>query len=143
MFNIFLKINDRLKFIYHKFLNLGTSEEITVIIIFIPFNTTKHNTWTRNSKKLIRNSIKQFIETWYLHFLSWMCGPKCLRIKCQMGFLHSSAGKESAHNAGDLGSIPVGKIPWRMEGLPTPVFWPGEFHGLYSPWGHKELDTTK
>ena len=22
--------------------------------------------------------------------------------------------------------------------LPTPVFWPGEFHGLYSPWGHKE-----
>ena len=20
----------------------------------------------------------------------------------------------------------------------TPVFWPGEFHGLYSPWGHKE-----
>ena len=21
----------------------------------------------------------------------------------------------------------------------TPVFWPGEFHGLYSPWRHKEL----
>ena len=32
----------------------------------------------------------------------------------------------------------VGKIPWRREGLPTPVFWPGEFHGLYSPWCHKE-----
>ena len=27
----------------------------------------------------------------------------------------------------------VGKIPWRREGLPTPVFWPGEFHELYSP----------
>ena len=27
--------------------------------------------------------------------------------------------------------------------LPIPVFWPGEFHGLYSPWGHKELDTTE
>ena len=26
---------------------------------------------------------------------------------------------------------------------PTPVFWPGEFHGLYSPWGRKELDTTE
>ena len=26
--------------------------------------------------------------------------------------------------------------------LPTPVFWPGEFHGLYNPWGHKELDAT-
>ena len=23
-----------------------------------------------------------------------------------------------------------------------PVFWPGEFHGLYSPWGHKESDVT-
>ena len=28
----------------------------------------------------------------------------------------------------------VGKIPWRRERLPIPVFWPGEFHGLYSPW---------
>ena len=27
----------------------------------------------------------------------------------------------------------VGKMPWRREKLPTPVFWPGEFHGLYSP----------
>ena len=25
----------------------------------------------------------------------------------------------------------VGKIPWRRERLSTPVFWPGEFHGLY------------
>ena len=25
----------------------------------------------------------------------------------------------------------------------TPVFYPGEFHGLYSPWGHKELDRTE
>ena len=30
----------------------------------------------------------------------------------------------------------VGKIPWRRE-YPTPVFWPRESHGLYSPWGHK------
>ena len=37
----------------------------------------------------------------------------------------------------------VGKTPWRREWLSTPVFWPGEFYGLYSPWGHKELDTTE
>ena len=37
----------------------------------------------------------------------------------------------------------VGKVPWRRERLPTPVFWPGEFHGLYSLWGRKELDTTE
>ena len=37
----------------------------------------------------------------------------------------------------------VGKIPWRREELFTPVFWTGEFHGLYSPWGGKELDATE
>ena len=37
----------------------------------------------------------------------------------------------------------VGKIPWRRGRLPSPIFWPGEFHGLYSPWGHKELDRTQ
>ena len=34
-------------------------------------------------------------------------------------------------------------IPWRRERLPTPAFWLGEFHGLYSPWGRKESDTTE
>ena len=37
----------------------------------------------------------------------------------------------------------VEKIPWRREGLPTPVFWPGKFQGLYSPWGRKESDMTE
>ena len=31
----------------------------------------------------------------------------------------------------------VGEIPWRRERLPTPVFWPGEFHWLYSQWGRR------
>ena len=40
----------------------------------------------------------------------------------------------------------VGKIPWKAW-QPTAVFLPGEFHGQrnledYSPWGHKESDTT-
>ena len=32
------------------------------------------------------------------------------------------------------------KSPGEGKGLPTPVFWPREFHRLYSPWGHKESD---
>ena len=55
-----------------------------------------------------------------------------------------SAGKESVGNVGDLGLIPgLGRSPWRRERLPTPVFWPREFHGLYSPWGplEKEMAT--
>ena len=38
---------------------------------------------------------------------------------------------------------PPGRFPWERERLPTPVFWPREFHGLYSPWGHRESDTTE
>ena len=60
------------------------------------------------------------------------------------GFPCGSAGKESACNAGRPGFDPrVGKIPWRRERLPTPVFWLGEFHGLHSSWHCKEWDTTE
>ena len=31
----------------------------------------------------------------------------------------------------------------KYTGVSTPVFWPGEFHGLYCPWGPKELDVTE
>ena len=42
-----------------------------------------------------------------------------------------SAGKESACTARDLGSIPgLGRSPGEGNGY-TPVFWPGEIHGLY------------
>ena len=33
--------------------------------------------------------------------------------------------------------------PLEEERLPTPVFWPGEFHELYSQWGHKESDKAE
>ena len=35
------------------------------------------------------------------------------------------------------------KDPLETERLSTPVFWTGEFHELYSPWGRKESDTTE
>ena len=49
----------------------------------------------------------------------------------------------------DLLTAPnIRSIPWRRKWQPTPVFWPGEFHGQrslagYSPWGCKELDMTE
>ena len=60
-----------------------------------------------------------------------------------MGFPGGSAGKECGLKGGIPGFDPwVGKVPWRREKLPTPVFWPGEFHGG-SPWGCKEWNTTE
>ena len=42
----------------------------------------------------------------------------------------------------------VREIPWRKKWQPTPIFLPGKPHGQrslagYSPWGHKESDTTQ
>ena len=109
--------------------------------------------------------------------------PKQLPFTEHLMLPDSSAGKESACNAGGPGLIPrsgrstgegigsplqyswaslvaqmvknlpvmqetwfdpwAGKIPWRRERLPTPVFWPREFHGLYSPWAPKESEVTE
>ena len=59
-----------------------------------------------------------------------------------MGFPAGLDGKESAQNAGDLGSIPGWEDPLE-KGKATYSRRPGEFQGLYSPWGHKELVTTE
>ena len=66
-----------------------------------------------------------------------------------LGFPGGLDGKESACNAGDLGSISwLGDHPEKGIRLPTPVFLPGKSHGQrslvgYSPWVCKELDTTE
>ena len=55
--------------------------------------------------------------------------PHYRQILHHLGFPCGSAGKESTCN----GFNPwVGNTPWRRGKLPTPVFWPGEFHGLQS-----------
>ena len=52
------------------------------------------------------------------------------------GFPCGAAGKESACHAGDLSSIPgLGRSPGEEKGYP--IQYSGEFHGLYSPWGHR------
>ena len=124
--------------------------------MWLPFHTCGYPHPTINmscnlNKDIVKCRIKMYAALTVL-FLSlvaptnFSCG-----FVCTAGFPCGSAGKESTCNAGDLGSIAglgrspgegiLEKIPWRR--LPTPVFWPGEFCGLYSPWGHKELDTTE
>ena len=54
------------------------------------------------------------------------------------GFPSGSAGKESAQNVGDLGSIPaLGRSPGEGKGAHSII------HGLYSPWGSKESNMTE
>ena len=65
------------------------------------------------------------------------------------GFPHSSDGKESAYNAGDLGSLPGwGKSPGGGHGNPLEYPCLENLHGQknlasYSPWVRKESGTTE
>ena len=63
-----------------------------------------------------------------------------------LGFPGGSDGKESACNAGDLGSIPgLGRSLGEEKGFPLQYsdLETGEFHGLYSPLGRKKSDATE
>ena len=64
------------------------------------------------------------------------------------GLPGGSDGKESACNAGDLGSIPGLGRSWGGHGNPLQYSGLGNPHGQrslasYSPWGCKELDMTE
>ena len=60
-----------------------------------------------------------------------------------MDFPCGSAGIESTCNVGYLCLIPrLGRTSGEGKGYPL-LFWPGEYHGLFSPWGLKESDLTE
>ena len=66
----------------------------------------------------------------------------CPSISFIRGFPDSAAGKESACNAGDPGSIPqLGRCPGEGKGYPVQYF-DLESSLDSSPWGRKGLDTT-
>ena len=81
-------------------------------------------------------------------YLYWLQFPPLLN----KGVSGGASAKESAcqyRRRKRCGFDPsVGKILWSRKWQPTPVFLPGKFHGQkslagYSPWGHKESDTTE
>ena len=93
---------------------------------------------------------------WGKSWLSWSSrlGPRTVAIYLFwshqfLGFPGGSDGKESACNAGDLGSIPgLGRSPGGEHGTPLQYSCLQNPHGQrslvgYSPWGHKESDTTE
>ena len=82
------------------------------------------------------------------HFGEFMCGVILCTVGC-LRFPGGLDGKESACNAGDLGSVPrLGRSSGERNGYPL------QYSGLENsmdrggwqatvPWGHKESDTTE
>ena len=93
-----------------------------------------------------------FIFWWYLCVV-WCQGNKILN--CELNFAYKYMARiyrGASLVAQMVKNLPamqetwvwslVGKIPWRRERQPTPVFLPEESHGRrrlvgHSPWGHK------
>ena len=84
--------------------------------------------------------------------------PQCFPVKSEsvscsvvaiLSFPHGSDSKKSARNAGDLGSIPgLGRSLGGGHGNTFQYSCLENPHGQkslvgYSPWGHKESDTTE
>ena len=92
----------------------------------------------------ILHIVPQNFEYWHSSILSnfWV-------LQDEWGFPGSSAGKEFACNAGDLGSIPeLGRSPGGGHGSPLQYSSLENPHGQrsltgYRPWGHKELAMTE
>ena len=91
----------------------------------------------------VQSLITMFATLWITacqDFLSFTVSQSLLRL--------ASLVAQTAKNLPATQETQVGKIPWRREWLPTPVFLPGEIHGQgslagYSPWVCKESDLTE
>ena len=73
--------------------------------------------------------------------------PQSLALQLLMGFLDGSDGSLPAMQETRVQSLGE-EDPWRREWQRIPVFLPLKFHGQkslvgYSPWGHKESDSTE
>ena len=72
--------------------------------------------------------------------------PSCNHYWCMRGFPGGTSGKEPTCQCRKHETWVrswVRKSPWRRKWQPTPVFLPGESHGLrslagYSSWGHRD-----
>ena len=90
-----------------------------------------------------------------LYLLHWQAGSLPLEphgksyafVQKYLKGLSTWHSQESAYQCRRCG-FDLWKIPWRRKQKPTPVFLLGKSHGQgrlagYSPWGHKESDTTE
>ena len=55
-----------------------------------------------------------------------------------LDFPCGSAGKESSCSSGDLNWFLGWEDPLEKGKATHSIFWPGEFHELYGPWGYKK-----
>ena len=110
---------------------------------------TQSNSWVSLVTQLVKNPPE--VQKTLVRFLGWdnPWGRDRLPIPVFMDIPGGSDGKESSYLAGDLDSILwLERYPGGGHGNPLPYSHLENSHGQrrlagYSPWGHKQLDTTE
>ena len=99
--------------------------------------------------------LRESIKSWKIQFRKWsgnFLGRKKNLDGNPITFPNGACDKESTCQCWRCKRCRfypwVGRIPWRRKWHPTPAVLNGKFHGQrslvgYSPWGHRELDTTE
>ena len=128
------------------FLGLQSGKDDRLLVILHGFHETHTSTWNiiRDAQgSLLWDAGEVKIEGWYVFVTStdFMC---CIMIKRGSSLVTQTVKTQPGMWETRFNPW-VGKIPWRREWLPTPVFLTGEFYGQrslagYSLWGHKVLD---
>ena len=138
----------------------GKTMETVTDISFLCSKITMDGDCSHETKKMLapckKNNDKhqQHIKKQRYHFTnkgpySQSYGFSSSHIWTTMTSLVAQMVKVSAYSPGDPGFNPwVGKIPWRRKWQPSPVLLPGKSRGWrslvgYSPWSHRELDSTE
>ena len=114
---------------------------------------TSHVTQEWSNHSGIQDTFMPCSKVSFIFFQKWQ--TKCIRgkyiyiLEFTAQFPGGSDGKSICLQCGRPGfDLWVGKIPWKRKRQPTSVLLPGKSHGQrslagYSPWGHKESDTTE
>ena len=108
------------------------------ILEWVAYPFSSGSSWPRNQTN-VSCIAGRFFTNWTIRVY-----PMVMPIR---GFPGGSDGKASACSSGDWVWSLGREDPLEKGRLPTPVFWPGEFHGRrslagYRPKGHKESDMT-
>ena len=80
-----------------------------------------------------------------VQFLGWEVHWRRNRLSTPVfsGFPYNSAGKEASCNTETWVRSLGWEDPLKKRKATHSSIWPGEFHGLYSPWGCKKSDITE
>ena len=126
--------------------SVSAHPHICVLLVLASLDFLFHAIWdlpgSLNSKQLVLNCVLA-----KFHIMSWNPGSYWNPMENSVSwFVFFFVFFKQVTNLqwGRPGFDPwIGKILWRRERLPTPVFSPGEVRGLCSPWGCKESDMTE